>query len=184
MPQDVASKAPPMTPQQHVLGIMLGFWQSRALAIAIELDVAECLSAGPLPVDVLASRTSTDAVEPLSSHAQHSKVCRSSVRSRHACSPTRQPASVCAKTFRLAMGYSPNSPLNRRRPVRGLGRTSRQHPERPECVRQAVRLCVWEFFRRNPALRAIFDESQRSLAAAATPAVTASYECGSVSGDR
>lgn len=47
-------------PHQHVLNIVMGFWQSRCLAVATELDLAELLKDGPLPVDTLASQTQTD----------------------------------------------------------------------------------------------------------------------------
>jgi hypothetical protein len=41
---------------------MMGYWQSRALAVAAELDLAGLLADGPQPVDSLAARTSTDSL--------------------------------------------------------------------------------------------------------------------------
>ena len=39
----------------------MGFWQSRALAVAAELELADFLADGPLAVDTLASRSKTDS---------------------------------------------------------------------------------------------------------------------------
>jgi hypothetical protein len=44
-------------PHEQLLAITAGFWHSRALAVAAEVELADLLSAGPLHVDVLARRT-------------------------------------------------------------------------------------------------------------------------------
>ena len=44
---------------ESISGIIRGFWESRALAIAAELELADQLSDGPLAVDTLAERTRT-----------------------------------------------------------------------------------------------------------------------------
>jgi O-methyltransferase domain/Dimerisation domain len=49
-------------PHEQILAIAAGFWQSRALAVAAELELAELLAEGPLHVDVLASRTKTHSL--------------------------------------------------------------------------------------------------------------------------
>src|SRR5689334_23044405 len=48
-------------PQERIMQIVQGFWQSRALGIAVELELADHLSEGPVHVDVLAERTGTHA---------------------------------------------------------------------------------------------------------------------------
>jgi len=48
-------------PQEQVLGIVATYYQSRALAVAAELELPDLLAAGPLSVDLLASQTKTDA---------------------------------------------------------------------------------------------------------------------------
>ena len=53
-----APSTPP--PHEQILNIVMGFWHSRALAVATELELAELLADGPLPVEILASRTQTD----------------------------------------------------------------------------------------------------------------------------
>lgn len=47
-------------PHDHIVNIVMGFWQSRALAVAAELELPDLLAAGAVPVDSLASRTRTD----------------------------------------------------------------------------------------------------------------------------
>jgi hypothetical protein len=46
-------------PDEQILAITAGFWQSRALAVGTELELADLLAARPLHIDVLASRTKT-----------------------------------------------------------------------------------------------------------------------------
>jgi len=175
MRQHVVSAAPP---QQHLLGIMVGFWQSRALAIAIELDVAECLAAGPLHVDVLASQTGADA----SSLFRLMRALES--------------VSVFAQLSPRVFANTPASEYLRKSVpgsqwaiLRILLSTGAGQYEAWGALLDSVRsgqiafnnlygCSVWEFFKRNPELRAIFDESQRSIASVTTPAVTASYDWG------
>jgi hypothetical protein len=47
-------------PPEQILNIVMGFWQSRALAVANELELADLLADGPLPADALAGHTKTD----------------------------------------------------------------------------------------------------------------------------
>ena len=49
------------TPQARILSLVLGFWQSRALAVAAELGLPDLLAHGPLSVAELAHRTQTHA---------------------------------------------------------------------------------------------------------------------------
>jgi hypothetical protein len=48
-------------PHEQILNIVMGFWQSRALAVATELELADLLADGPLHTDTLADRTKTDS---------------------------------------------------------------------------------------------------------------------------
>jgi hypothetical protein len=54
-----AARRPSPSPQERILAIIPDFWQSRALAVAAELELADPLAAGPLHTDVLASQTKT-----------------------------------------------------------------------------------------------------------------------------
>jgi hypothetical protein len=55
------TSAPLPAPHEQILTITAGFWQSRALAVAAELELADLLAAGPLHIDAIASRTKTHA---------------------------------------------------------------------------------------------------------------------------
>jgi hypothetical protein len=57
MPNTTSALLP--APHEQILAITAGFWQSRALAVAAELELPDLLAAGPLHTDVLASRTKT-----------------------------------------------------------------------------------------------------------------------------
>ena len=59
-PTSEGSAAP--SPQDHILRIVTGLWQSRALAVAAELELADLLADGPVSVDVLAAKTQTDSL--------------------------------------------------------------------------------------------------------------------------
>src|SRR6516164_4532143 len=49
------------SPQEHILGMTIAHWHSRALAAAAELELADHLADGPLSVDALASRAGAHA---------------------------------------------------------------------------------------------------------------------------
>ena len=59
MSTSILTPALPPPPHERILAITAGFWQSRALAVSAELELAELLARGPLHVDVLAGRTKT-----------------------------------------------------------------------------------------------------------------------------
>jgi len=58
----------PATPQEHILGVVTAFWQSRALAVAAELELADLVADAPVPVDILAATTKTDALSLFRAH--------------------------------------------------------------------------------------------------------------------
>jgi hypothetical protein len=52
---------PAPAPHEQILALTVGFWQSRALAVAAELELADLLAERPLHVDELAAETKTHA---------------------------------------------------------------------------------------------------------------------------
>jgi hypothetical protein len=60
---EMTSATAPVSPAPHeqILNIVMGFWQSRALAVATELELADLLADGPLSADTLAGQAKTDA---------------------------------------------------------------------------------------------------------------------------
>ena len=62
MPEPTTARAPSApTPPDQILDILIGHWKSRAVAVAAELELADVLAEGPLPVESLAGRTHTHA---------------------------------------------------------------------------------------------------------------------------
>ena len=53
--------SPTIAQHEQILAITEGFWHSRALAVATELEIAEVLADDPLHVDLLANKTKTCA---------------------------------------------------------------------------------------------------------------------------
>ena len=56
---DDTSLASP-SPQEQVMGAVIGMIQGRCLVAAVELELADVLAAGPLSVEAIAARTKTD----------------------------------------------------------------------------------------------------------------------------
>ena len=51
----------PLSPHEQIIGMAITFWQSRALTAAVELELADLLSEGPLTVNELALRANADS---------------------------------------------------------------------------------------------------------------------------
>lgn len=170
-----AAAAP--SPFETFSGIIRGFWESRALATAAELGLADQLADGPQSVDALAERTKT-----------HSP---SLFRLMRALESVGVFAQVSARTF----ANTPSSALLRRNVpgsqwafVRavlssGIGQYE-SWAEMMYCVQTGKTGLQkiygggspWDFFRTRPEAWAIFNESMRSASAAISPAVAAAYD--------
>jgi hypothetical protein len=162
-------------PQEQISDIVVGFMKSRAVVIATELELADHLAEGPLTVEELARWTKTHtpslfrlmrALESIGIFAQVSP--RTFINT---------PTSECLRRD------VPGSQWAR---VRGWSTGGGQY-ESWAGFRGSVETGdtafdkiygynLWEFLARNRDYGAIFDESIRSLSAAMTPAVTASYD--------
>jgi hypothetical protein len=53
------TSAPTPAPHEQILAMTVGFWQSRALAVATELELADLMAGKPLHIDELATQTKT-----------------------------------------------------------------------------------------------------------------------------
>jgi hypothetical protein len=169
-----AATAP--SPFENISGIIRGFWESRALAIAADLELADQLAEGPLPVDVLAERTKT-----------HSPSLFRLMRALESIAVFTQ---VSPRVF----ANTPSSALLRRN-VPGsqwafvrlilstdLGQfdtfgalLSSVQTGKPAF--EEVHSCDgWEFYRRHPEKGAIFNDAMRSASAAISPAVAAAFD--------
>ncbi len=161
---------------ENIFGIIRGFFESRALAIAAELELADLLADGPLGVDSLAERTKTHAP--------------SLFRLMRALESIGVFTQVSPRVF----ANTPSSALLRRGVpgsqwafVRTILSTGfGQYDSWAEILHsiqtgkpaiEKVYGCdPWGFFTARPEIWAIFNEAMRSASAAISPAVAAAYD--------
>ena len=168
----------PTAPHEQILAITAGFWQSRALAVAAELELADLLAAGPLHIDVLASRTETRAsslfrllraletvglflqVSPLVfANTPASDCLRKDV-------PNTQWAWVRAQ---LSVGGGVYEGWS------GLGGSIKTGET---AFDQILGCGFWEYYRRNPEAGAIFNEAMRLIGKHNSPQIARAYDWG------
>jgi len=163
-------------PQEQILAITAGFWQSRALAVAAELELAALLAEGPLHVDVLASRTKTHsqtlfrllrALETLGVFSQVSPFVFANTPASDCLRkdvPNTQWAWVRAQ---LSVGGGVYEGWS------GLGGSIRTGDT---AFDQVLGCSFWEFYRSNPEAGAIFNEAMRLIGKHNSPQVAKSYD--------
>jgi hypothetical protein len=176
MPETTAAALSAPAPHEHIAAIILGYWQSRALAVAAELELADSLAEGPVSVDTLAERTKTDpsclfrlmrALESIGIFRQVSpRVFANTAASN--CIRKGEPASqwaytrlILSKTERLYDTWA------------NLGESI----ETGQIAFDQMNDCsYWQFLERNPAQSSLFNQAMRSLSAPLTASVTAAYD--------
>jgi len=164
------------TPFNDILAILRGFWASRALAVAAELDLAGLLAGGPKNVDELAARTNT-----------HAPSLFRVMRALESIGVFRQ---VSPRVF----ANSPSSELLRK-DVPGsqwafvrmilssdmgqydtFGALSSSVRTGKPCFAEVHGCDGWEYYRVSAEKGAIFNEAMRSASAAISPAVAAACD--------
>jgi hypothetical protein len=162
-------------PYERILAITAGFWQSRALAVAAELEIAKHLAEGPLHVDVLASRTKTHppalfrllrALETLDVFSQISPLVFANTPASDCLRkdvPDSQWAWVRAQ---LSVGGGVYEGWS------GLGGSIQTGDT---AFDQVLGCSLWEFYRRNPDAGAVFNEAMRLIGKHNSPEVAKSY---------
>jgi hypothetical protein len=177
MPETSFATAPGSpAPHEQILNIVMGFWQSRALAVAAELELADFLADGPLPAETLASRTKTDAsslfrlmraLESIGVFKQVSpRVFANTPASE--CLRKNVPGSQWASVRTiLSVGYGQYEAWAGLLGSIQTGKTA---------FDQMFGCSSWEWYQRNPQIAAVLNETMRSLSTAITPAVTASFD--------
>jgi hypothetical protein len=173
---ETATPSAASAPHQHVLNIVMGFWQSRCLAVATELDLAELLKDGPLPVDTLASKTQTDslslfrlmrALESIGVFKQASpRVFANTPASE--CLRRSAPASQWAVVLTiLSVGHGQYEAWAGLKDAVRTGKTA---------FDEIFACSDWEWLERNPKVWEVFNETMTGLSAAITPAISAAYD--------
>jgi hypothetical protein len=164
------------TPDQQILGIVNNHWQACALGAAAELELADHLADGPLPVEVLAERTGTHGpflfrlLRALASTGIFTQTAPGVFGN--------SPASECLRRdvpgsnwawIRLCL-CSGSSVFEA---WRGMLETLRTGEPGIESVLEAK---AWDYISADPERHAIFNQAMRDLSASISPAVAAAYD--------
>jgi O-methyltransferase domain/Dimerisation domain len=170
------TSVPLSTPHEHIFAITVGFWQSRALAVAAELELADLLAAEPLHINVLASRTNTHApslfrllraLESLSIFKQISPMVFANTPSSECLRknvPNTEWAWVRAQ---LSVGGGVYEGWS------GLGASIKTGDT---AFDQVLGCGFWEYYRRNPEAGTIFNEAMRLIGKHNSPEVAQAYD--------
>ena len=175
MPQsDATSEVVRHSPQEQVMGILMGLIQGRSLIAAAELGIADVLANGPLSANAIASQTHADAdnvfrllraLETIGVFKQVSpRIFENTPLS--VCLRKNVPGSLWALVQINAPGWGHWEGFAEMLPTVQTGRTTLF--ERQGCD-------LWEQFRRNPGKWAVFNEAMRSVTFPTTPTITAAY---------
>ncbi len=162
---------------ENISAIIRGYWESRALAIAAELELADLLAGGPIAVDVLAERTQTHSpslfrlMRALESIGVFTQVTPRVFANTTSSDLLRRNVPGSQWAF-VRMGLSV-----------GQGQFESWF-EMLHCVRTGKTGLAkiygvanpWDFFTSRPEVWAIFNEAMRSASAAISPAVAAAYD--------
>lgn len=163
-------------PHEQIFNIIMGFWQSRALAVATELELADLLADGPLAASMLASRTKTDpsslfrlmrALESIGVFRQVSPGVFTNTPASDCLRKNAPGSQWAAVRTILSVGYGQYEAWAG---LLGSIRTGR------EAFDQVFGCSAWEWYRRNSEVMSVFNETMRSLSAAITPAVTSAFD--------
>lgn len=164
------------TPQQQILGIVNNHWQSCCVGAAAQLELADLLSDGPLPVAVLAERSQTHAP---SLHRMLRALESTGIFTQT--SPgvfANTPASECLRRNLPGSNWAwvrftlcPGAPVFEG--WRGLMRALENG--RPG-FDQVTGQNAWEHMQAHEDTRTIFNQAMRDLSAAMSPAVATAFD--------
>ena len=175
---EMTSANAPVSPAPHeqILNIVMGFWQSRALAVAAELELADLLADGPLSADALAGQTKTDAaslfrllrvLESIGVFQQVSPGVFANTPASN-CMRKNVPGSQWASVRTiLSVGYGQ---------YEAWGGLLGSIQTGEAAFDQVFGCTAWEWYPRHPEVFSAFNETMRSLSAMITPAVTAAFD--------
>jgi O-methyltransferase domain/Dimerisation domain len=163
-------------PHEQILAITLGFWQSRALAVAAELEVADLIAEKPLHIDELAAQTKTHAqslfrllraLESVGIFSQVSPMIFANTPQSE-CLQKNAPHSLSAFVrAELSVGGGMYEAWA------GLGGSIRTGEK---AFDQVYGHDFWEFCRRNPKAGEIFNQAMGEVRNGTSPAVSNSYD--------
>jgi hypothetical protein len=171
-----AAAQPALPPQIQLLEIVIGYWRSRALVVAAELQLADHLADRPLHVDDLVKRTNTHApslfrlLRALESIGLFQQVSPSVFGNT--------PLSDCLRRNVTGSWWAilrAGASIGEGEYEAWTGLLGNIHSGKT-AFEQIYGYSYWEFLKRNPASADLFNEGMRSSHAVATPAITAAYD--------
>jgi len=164
-----------LSPQEQIMGTVIGIVQGRCVVAAAELELADVLAQGPLAVETIAVQAKADAdnvfrlmraLETIGFFTQVApRVFANTPLSE--CLRKDVPGSVwsfvqiCAPGWVYWDGYTEMLATLR------TGTTS---------LFRTWGYDLWEHYRRSPEQSAVFNDAMRTMTGAMTPAVTAAYD--------
>ena len=157
----------------QLIDITMGLYRSRALAVAVELDISGQLAEGPLAVDVLAAKTGTHApslfrlLRALASIGVFQQV-RPGVFANSPVSTLLQKG--VPGSFWAAIRMGAMITFNAWAELASSIRTGKPSFDKVNGQN------IWQFLAQKPEAAAVFDEAMRSVTGPATSAVTAAYD--------
>ncbi len=166
------------SPHEQILAMTVSFWQSRALAVATELELADLMADKPVHIDMLAATTNTHApslfrllraLESVGVFSQISpQVFANTLQSE--CLRKDVPNSLSAFVrAELSAGGGMYEAWA------GLGQSIRTGEKAFDKIYGHD---FWEFCRRNPSAGEVFNEAMGQVRNGTSPAVTSSYNWG------
>jgi len=171
-----APMQPAVDPHQQLFGIFAGFWQSRALAIAAELEFADHLAAEPQHLDELAKWTKTHAPSLFRLLRALESIGVFRQLSPHVFTNTPMSNLLRKDVPGSLLALIRNACCVGEGSYEGWGGLLGSVQTGQTAFDQIYGYDYWEFLRRNPRQAATFNEMMRSVTAQVTPAVTAAYD--------
>jgi len=168
-------------PHLRVLAIAMGYWQSRALAVATELRVAEILAAGPLAIEEIAARSATHSdrlyrlLRALASIDIFAEVAPRVFANTDTSECLREGVAGSQSAW-IRSQLSPGNGIYE--PWSELETTIRTGENG---ARRAYGLAFWEFLGGHAQASRLFNESMLQVTQSMTPAVTAAYDWSTAS---
>ena len=171
-----AAALPSLPPQAQLFELVIGYWRTRAITVAAELELADHLTDGPLHVDELARRTNTHAPSLFRLLRALESVDVFKQVSSRVFANTSMSQCLCRRVTGSLWAF-----VRSRLSVGGggfeawTGLLDSVQTGKP-AFDQIYGYNQWEFLRRNSASADLFNEAMRSTTSVETPAVTAAYD--------
>jgi O-methyltransferase domain/Dimerisation domain len=176
MANETATAKPVVPPYLQVLDIAVGYFRSRALTVAAELEVADHLAAGPLHVDELAKRTQTHAptvfrlLRALESIGVFAQVSPRVFANTPASETLRQNIPGSIRTILLATSTPSHGQFEAWTGLLDSVKTGTVAFDR------IYGHDFWEFLKRNPAEAELFNDSMAAGRSRTAAAVATAYD--------